>query len=146
MKTFEQLRDEHEARHGRVTDEALRKLKAFHTVTQGTCECGYCGVALKGDDDAEFDHMDADGAWWRKNVGPTRKEFMMINDGTHPSADRRKFACDMCNRAKKSMPYDDYIKSDEYVIRLTSQTILNEDANVARIAAAVAAARAARGE
>jgi len=136
MMTLQEVLDRHIAKHGRLTTDAQRKLRAFHIVTKGECVCGYCGVALLGDDDSEFDHMDADGAWWRKNVGPSRTEFSMIWDGTHSAVDRRKFACDMCNRAKGTMPYDEYIKSEAYLGRKIAQIILNENAD--RIAAYIA--------
>ena len=134
MYTLEAVLARYESKHGRITTDALRKLRAFHILTQGTCECGYCGRELLGDADAEFDHMDANGAAWREMM-PTRKEFMMINDGTHPEATRRKFACDMCNRAKGTMPYEVYVKSAEYRRRQIEMIILKE--NAARIEAYV---------
>lgn len=134
MSTLADAVARYERKHGRIHDAALRKLRAFHILTQGTCECGYCGRELVGDADAAFDHSNGNGNEWRKKM-ETRGEFMMIIDGTHPEFSDRKFLCVPCNTAKGQTIHDEWIKTPEYRRRLIEQTILRE--NAARIEAFV---------
>lgn len=118
-------------KHGRIHDAALRKIRSFHILSNGTMACAYCGRTLVGDSDAAFDHSNGNGAQWRAAM-ETRDELMMINNGTHPEADARNFLCVPCNTAKGKIAHDDWIQTKEYRRRLIEQTILNE--NEARIA------------
>src|SRR6478609_4619712 len=101
------------AKYGRIHEAAARKIEAFHILSNGTMTCGYCGCALMGDDDSAFEHMDGDGAMWRK-THQTRDEYSLIKKGIHPCADRRKIVCVPCNTANGKMSYAAWMQSPEY--------------------------------
>jgi len=133
--TLTEARDAYIRKYGRIHEAADRKIEAFHILSNGTMTCGYCGCALMGDKDAAFEHMDGDGNVWRKQM-ETRDELRMINNGTHPSANRRKFVCVPCNTAKGKMSYAAWMQSPEYRGRVIRERIYQE--NEARIAAFIA--------
>lgn len=112
--TLAELVARYESMYGQApARNAMEKLRAMHMM-RPSCDCVYCGMALFGGADTEFDHKNAEGKELREANVSTRDEIKAIIAGRHKDMENRQFICNRCNKMKGSLKESEWLASPMY--------------------------------